>query len=342
MAYTYDSENIFARILRGEIPNKTVAETEHTLAFHDIAPQAPVHVLVIPKGPYVNFDHFAAEASPEEIVDFHRTAASVMAMLDIAPGLGYRTITNAGEHGHAGSAAFPHAYPRRQGRWAACSATTRPGGVDPAAEARLRRQIAARLPVEELPGPLRLRFHAARPESRLSELARLGGGAAPYWARLWPGGAALVAHIAARPETVRVRAVLDLGAGSGLVGIAAARAGAARVLASEVDPVAQLAMSLNAAENGVSLDVHGDLLDSAPPAVDLVLVGDLFYAADLARRVAAFLSRARAAGAEVLVGDIGRADLPEESLETLASYPVRDVGEPATAVHSGRVMRFLG
>lgn len=99
MAYTYDPQNIFARILRGEIPNKTVAETAHTLAFHDIRPQAPVHVLVIPKGPYVNFDHFAAEASAEEIVDFHRTAASVLAMLDIAPGLGYRAITNTGEHG---------------------------------------------------------------------------------------------------------------------------------------------------------------------------------------------------------------------------------------------------
>jgi histidine triad (HIT) family protein len=99
MAYTYDPQNVFARILRGEIPNKTVAESAHTLAFHDIRPQAPVHVLVIPKGPYVNFDHFAAEASAEEIVDFHRTAASVLAMLDIAPGLGYRAITNAGEHG---------------------------------------------------------------------------------------------------------------------------------------------------------------------------------------------------------------------------------------------------
>ncbi len=99
MAYEYDHNNVFARILRGEIPNRTVAETAHTLAFHDIRPQAPVHVLVIPKGPYVNFDHFAAEASAEEIVDFHRTAASVLAMLDIAPGLGYRAITNTGVHG---------------------------------------------------------------------------------------------------------------------------------------------------------------------------------------------------------------------------------------------------
>ena len=99
MGQTYDPTNIFARILRGEIPNKTVVETAHTLVFHDIHPQAPVHVLVIPKGPYTTFDHFAAEASAEEIMDFHRTAASVCSMLNIAPGLGYRAITNAGGHG---------------------------------------------------------------------------------------------------------------------------------------------------------------------------------------------------------------------------------------------------
>jgi histidine triad (HIT) family protein len=99
MPHAYDPTNIFARILRGEIPNKTVLESAHTLAFHDIHPQAPVHVLVVPKGPYVTFDHFAAEASAEEIVDFHRTAAAVCALLGIAPGEGYRAITNAGGHG---------------------------------------------------------------------------------------------------------------------------------------------------------------------------------------------------------------------------------------------------
>jgi histidine triad (HIT) family protein len=99
MPYTYDDQNIFARILRGEIPNKTVLETEHTLAFHDIRPHAPQHVLVIPKGKYVTFDHFAAAASAEELVDFHRTAASVCAMLGVSPGdggEGYRAIANAG------------------------------------------------------------------------------------------------------------------------------------------------------------------------------------------------------------------------------------------------------
>ena len=97
--HIYDPQNIFARILSGEIPNKTVLETPHTLAFHDIHPQAPIHVLVIPKGPYVTFDHFAAEASAEELTDFHRTAAKVCAMMGIAPGQGYRAITNAGAHG---------------------------------------------------------------------------------------------------------------------------------------------------------------------------------------------------------------------------------------------------
>lgn len=102
MAHVYDDTNIFARILRGEIPNNTVLETAHTLAFRDIAPQAPDHVLLIPKGRYVCFDHFATEASADEIVDFHRTAGRICAMLGISPGAaggGYRIISNAGEDG---------------------------------------------------------------------------------------------------------------------------------------------------------------------------------------------------------------------------------------------------
>ena len=101
MAYTYDNQNIFAKILRGEIPNRTVIETEHTLAFEDIAPQAPHHVLVIPKGNYVTADHFAAEASEAEIVDFWRTFGSICADLGVSPdaGDGYRIIANSGRHG---------------------------------------------------------------------------------------------------------------------------------------------------------------------------------------------------------------------------------------------------
>ncbi|NHB75509.1 HIT domain-containing protein [Rhodobacter calidifons] len=100
MSWTYDPTNVFARILRGEIPNKTVMETPHTLVFHDINPQAPVHVLVIPKGAYVSLDHFSAEAPEEEIVDFHRTVAKVCAILGLSGEEGFRAIANAGMNGH--------------------------------------------------------------------------------------------------------------------------------------------------------------------------------------------------------------------------------------------------
>ncbi|MGC9368132.1 MAG: HIT domain-containing protein [Paracoccaceae bacterium] len=102
MAYTYDPENIFAKILRGEIPNDTVLETENSLAFRDIAPQAPDHVLVIPKGAYVCYDQFALEASEAEIIDYTRTIGEVCRMLGLQPGEGgggFRMISNAGMDG---------------------------------------------------------------------------------------------------------------------------------------------------------------------------------------------------------------------------------------------------
>ena len=102
MPYTYDDQNIFAKILRGEIPNKTVLDTDHTLAFEDIDPKAPVHVLVIPKGRYVSYDHFAAEAPDTEIVDFNRAVAEICRMtgVDLGSGrAGFRAISNAGSDG---------------------------------------------------------------------------------------------------------------------------------------------------------------------------------------------------------------------------------------------------
>ena len=108
MSYTYDDENVFAKILRGEIPNKTFLETEHALAFEDIAPQAPIHILVIPKGPYVNYDHFANAASDEEIVGFTRAIGQVCEKLGVEPshdGMGYRAIANTGD---AGVQEVPH------------------------------------------------------------------------------------------------------------------------------------------------------------------------------------------------------------------------------------------
>ncbi|WP_296423229.1 histidine triad nucleotide-binding protein [Yoonia sp.] len=97
MQYDYDDQNIFAKILRGEIPNKTVYENDHALAFHDILPQAPVHVLVIPKGPYVSLDHFARDASPEEQAGFMRAVAEVCRLTDVEKG--FRAISNTRAHG---------------------------------------------------------------------------------------------------------------------------------------------------------------------------------------------------------------------------------------------------
>lgn len=94
----YDPANIFARILRGEIPCRKVAENGHALAFHDIAPQAPVHVLVIPKGPYVSLADFSATASDAEIAAFWRLVGAVAKDLGVEPA-GYRVLSNMGEHG---------------------------------------------------------------------------------------------------------------------------------------------------------------------------------------------------------------------------------------------------
>ena len=102
MPYTYDDQNVFAKILRGEIPCKRVLETAHSLAFHDIAHKAPHHVLVIPKGAYVCYDDFAQNASDAEIADFTRAIGQVCADLGVQPGdggQGYRLIANSGNHG---------------------------------------------------------------------------------------------------------------------------------------------------------------------------------------------------------------------------------------------------
>jgi len=101
VTYEYDDQNIFAKILRGEIPNTTVLETEHTLAFRDLYPQAPIHVLVIPKGPYISYDHFAAAASDAEIVDYTRAIGEVCRMegVTLDANDGFRMISNAGPHG---------------------------------------------------------------------------------------------------------------------------------------------------------------------------------------------------------------------------------------------------
>ena len=190
--------------------------------------------------------------------------------------------------------------------------------------------IRERMMPQVAPGLPEIRLHLAGPSSGLGR--RFGEGAVePYWAFVWGGGLALARHVLDRPEVVAGRRVLDLGSGSGLVAIAAMTAGAASVLAADVDPRAAVAARLNAALNGVVVEaVTADGLDGpAPEGIEVVLVGDLFYAAGLADRVLGFLRRCQAAGLEVLIGDPGRKTLPVEVLEKVGAPPDRDFGGEA-------------
>jgi predicted nicotinamide N-methyase len=118
--------------------------------------------------------------------------------------------------------------------------------------------------------------------------------------------------------------VIDFASGSGLVAIAAAKAGAARVLAADIDPFCAAALALNAQANAVSVDFTGDdLLDARPPAwAEVILAGDICYEKPLAERVMAWLHAAEIAGAAVLIGDPGRSYFPREGLTKLAEYQV--------------------
>ncbi|MBZ9865817.1 50S ribosomal protein L11 methyltransferase [Mesorhizobium sp. CA15] len=149
----------------------------------------------------------------------------------------------------------------------------------------------------------------------------------PYWAYAWAGGTVLARYILDRSSIVAGKRVLDLGAGSGLVGIAAAKAGARAVIAAEIDRNGIVALRLNAQANGVAIQTRDeDLTDGPPPPVDLVLAGDVFYAQDVGQRMMPFLDRCLAAGIDVLVGDPGRAWLPRPRLCLLGEYHVPDVG----------------
>jgi predicted nicotinamide N-methyase len=144
----------------------------------------------------------------------------------------------------------------------------------------------------------------------------------PFWSFPWAGGQALARYILDHPDIVAGRRVLDLAAGSGLVAIAAALAGAADVTANDIDPYAAAAQEMNAKANGVQMSsVMADLLDTDIDA-DVVLAGDVCYERDLSDRMLAFLTRAQTRGASVLLGDPGRTYLPRERLAEVASYDV--------------------
>jgi predicted nicotinamide N-methyase len=146
----------------------------------------------------------------------------------------------------------------------------------------------------------------------------------PFWAFAWAGGQALARHVLDNPALVQGKRVIDLASGSGLVGIAAMKAGAASVLAADIDGFSLEAIRLNAEMNGVTLEVTGDdLLTDPAPACEIILVGDLFYEKGLAAKVFGWLSDAEGRGIPALIGDPGRSYLPRERLIKLGEYRVQ-------------------
>jgi predicted nicotinamide N-methyase len=144
----------------------------------------------------------------------------------------------------------------------------------------------------------------------------------PFWAFAWAGGQALARHVIDNPGIVRGRRVIDLASGSGLVGIAAMQAGAASVLAADIDLFSNAAIEINAFENGVGLAVTADDLLDQDVDCDVILVGDLFYEKGVATRCYDWLLKAHEKGIVVLIGDPGRSYLPKDKLLQIAEYAV--------------------
>ena len=161
-------------------------------------------------------------------------------------------------------------------------------------------------------------------EEALGEL----GLAPPFWAFAWAGGQAIARYLLDNPNEVRGKAVLDFASGSGMCAIAAMKAGADRALACDIDPFCRAALALNARAYGVLVDsTIADLLDRPPPAVPVILAGDICYEKPLAERVLAWLAVANASGTRVLIGDPGRSYFPRQGLEQLAQYQVQTTRE---------------
>jgi predicted nicotinamide N-methyase len=170
----------------------------------------------------------------------------------------------------------------------------------------------------------------------------------PFWAFAWAGGQAIARLLLDRPELVRGKTVLDIASGSGLCALAAALAGAARVVAVDKDPLAVVAIAMNAEANGARVEAFAaDILnDSALPAwagvPDVVLAGDVCYDAAMTSLFLPWLAGRSAAGACVLLGDPGRAYLPKEGLEEIARFRVPTIDDvEAESEKSGVVHRWM-
>jgi predicted nicotinamide N-methyase len=153
------------------------------------------------------------------------------------------------------------------------------------------------------------------------ELAEIGL-PPPFWAFAWAGGQGLARYLLDHPDTVRGRSVLDFASGSGLVAIAAAKAGATSVVAADIDPFSAVAVAMNAAANGVALDYTSTDLIGTDHGWDIVLAGDVFYDQVLARELTPWFDALARRGATVLIGDPGRSYLPRQQLEPLATYEI--------------------
>ncbi|MDB5655045.1 MAG: hypothetical protein JWQ94_2658 [Tardiphaga sp.] len=160
----------------------------------------------------------------------------------------------------------------------------------------------------------------AKTEDEINEI----GLPPPFWAFAWAGGQALARYVLDRPVSVAGKIVIDLASGSGVVAIAAARAGAVRVIAYDIDGFARTAIALNARVNHVTIEACGDdlLAGCAAPLAETILAGDIFYERDTAERAFAFLSTKAAQGATILIGDPGRSFLPKDRLRKIAEYQV--------------------
>ena len=176
-------------------------------------------------------------------------------------------------------------------------------------------------------------------ESELEEI----GLPPPFWAFAWAGGQGLARYVLDHPESVAGKRVIDFATGSGLVAIAAARAGAASVLAADIDRFAGAAVRLNAVLNGVSVEFTGENLMDTTPDCDVLLAGDVFYDAAWAAALLPWFERLLAVGITILVGDPGRAYCPKERLDFLTEYEVPVTRElEDSAVKRTTCWRFAG
>lgn len=172
-----------------------------------------------------------------------------------------------------------------------------------------------------------LRLHLATETDALWEMGEEGladaGVPPPFWAFAWAGGQALARYLLDHPDVVAGKRVLDFGSGSGIVALAALRAGAKSALAADIDDFACAAALLNAAANELALAITTDNLIGQSGDWDIILVGDMCYEQPLAGMIEAWLRTRRNAGTQVLIGDPGRTYLPKARLEKLISYAVK-------------------